>query len=76
MKNTLLHTTRTASTPATGLSSYVLAAHSAHTAPNVCEQGTGVSFAGMSVAPAAAQVAVLGARVIDFPGSHPRGAPV
>jgi hypothetical protein len=60
-------------TPATGLSSFVAAAHSAHTAPNAWTQGTGVSFAG---ATAAAQVAVYGARVIDLPGSPPRGAPV
>ena len=60
-------------TPATGLSSFVAAAHSAHTAPNCSEHGTGLSFAG---SPAAAQVAVYGARVIDLPGSPPRGAPV
>ncbi len=72
------------STPATGLrtglSSYVAAAHSAHTAPKTLVQGTGLSFAGTAalaaVAAAPAQVAVLGARVIDLPGLPPRGAPV
>jgi hypothetical protein len=34
---------------------------------------TGLSFAGCS---AAAHVAVHGARVLDLPGSPPRGAPV
>lgn len=65
-------------TPATGLSSCVAAAHSAFTAPDAYGQGTGLPFAaGSAVAPAAAaQVAVLGARVTDLPGSPPRGAPV
>ena len=62
-------------TPATGLSCHVAALHSAHTAPNTWAQGTSASFAGFSAA-AAAQVAVYGARVIDLPGSPPRGAPV
>lgn len=69
--------------PATGLSSslsaFVAAGHSAHTAPNALAQGTGLSFAGTAAAAAAAptaQVAVLGARVIDLPGLPPRGAPV
>ena len=75
MKKTLMPMAVTASTPATGLSSHVLATHSAHTTPNVCEQGTGLSFAA-GYAAAAAQVAVFGARVIDLPGSVPRGAPV
>ena len=57
------------STPATGLSAYVAAAHSAHTAPVSRDKGTGVSFAGL------VQVA-FGARVIDLPGLPPRGAPV
>ena len=58
-------------TPATGLSSYVAVEHSC-TAPKTAAHGTGLSFAGTS----AAQVAVLGARVTDLPGSPPRGAPV
>ena len=67
--------------PATGLSSslsaFVAAGHSAHTAPNALAQGTGLSFAGTAAAAApTAQVAVLGARVIDLPGLPPRGAPV
>ena len=63
-------------TPATGLSSFVAAAHSAHTAPTTWTQGTSASVAGFCAAPAAALVAVYGARVIDLPGSPPRGAPV
>ncbi len=59
-------------TPATGLASYVALAQSC-TAPEAAGHGTLVSFAGSS---AAAQVAVLGARVIDLPGSPSRGAPV
>jgi hypothetical protein len=58
-------------TPATGLSSYVAQERSC-TAPTTAAHGTLVSFAGA----AAAQVAVLGARVTDLPGSVPRGAPV
>ena len=59
----------TNSTPATGLSCYVAAEHSAFTAPNSRDKGTAVSFAG------SVQVA-LGARVTDLPGLPPRGAPV
>ena len=57
-------------TPATGLSCYVAAEHSAHTAPNARDKVTAVPFAGLS-----AQVA-FGARVTDLPGLPPRGAPV
>ncbi len=57
-------------TPATGLSCYVAAEHSAHTAPGSRDKGTAVSFAGPSV-----QVA-FGARTTDLPGLPPRGAPV
>lgn len=68
------------STPAAGLSVWVATAHSSFTAPKTREHGTGLPFAGYAAAvPAArpaAQVAVLGARVIDLPGSPPRGAPV
>jgi len=51
------------------------------TAPNSSLQGTGLSFAsalsaGCAAAAHTAQVAVLGARVIDLPGLAPRGAPV
>ena len=65
-------------TPATGLSCYVAAEHSAFTAPGSRVQGTAVPFAGTSAAAAAApaQVALAGVRVIDLPGSPPRGAPV
>ena len=56
-------------TPATGLSCWVAAEHSAHTAPVSRDKGTGVPFAGL------VQVA-FGARVIDLPGLPPRGAPV
>ena len=56
-------------TPATGLSCYVAAEHSAHTAPGSRDKGTAVPFAGL------AQVA-FGARVIDLPGLRPRGGPV
>ena len=59
-----------------GLSSYVASEHSAFTAPNALAQGAAVPFAGTSAAVPAAQVAVAGARVIDLPGSPPRGAPV
>jgi hypothetical protein len=62
--------TMTLSTPATGLSCYVAAEQSAHTAPNRRDKGTAVPFAGLSV-----QVA-FGARVTDLPGLPPRGAPV
>ena len=57
-------------TPAAGLSCWVAAEHSAHTAPVVPVQGTAVPFAGPL-----AQVA-FGARVTDLPGLPPRGAPV
>ena len=57
--------------PATGLSAHVLRERS-RTAPVWGGQGTAVPFAGSSTA----QVAVLGARVIDLPGLPPRGAPV
>ena len=63
-------TTLMTQTPATGLS-YVAVAQSC-TAPKAAAHGTSVSFAGTSTA----QVAVLGARVIDLPGSPSRGAPV
>ena len=68
-------TTLTNSTPDTGLCSYVVATHSAHTAPEWTEQGTGLSFAGSAVLALPVQVA-FGARVIDLPGLRPRGAPV
>lgn len=63
---------------------FVVAREPSTTAPNPLVQGTGLSFAGYaagaSAVPAAAahlaQVAVLGARVIDLPGPIPRGAPV
>ena len=42
--------TLTQSTPATGLSCYVASEHSAFTAPNTLLQGTGLPFAGTSVA--------------------------
>ncbi len=58
------------STPATGLSCYVAAQHSAFTAPVSRDKGTAVPFAGLFV-----QVA-LGARTTDLPGLPPRGAPV
>jgi hypothetical protein len=57
------------STPATGLSAYVAAEHSAHTAPGSRDKGTAVPFAGL------VQVA-FGARTTDLPGLPPRGAPV
>ena len=56
-------------TPATGLSCWVAAEHSAHTAPGSRDKGTVVPFAGL------VQVA-FGARVTDLPGLPPRGAPV
>jgi hypothetical protein len=65
MLNTMI-----ASTPATGLSCYVAAEHSAHTTPNARVQGTAVSFAGLVVSVA------VGARTTDLPGLPPRGAPV
>ena len=68
MKSTLM------STPATGLSCYVAAEHSAFTAPFSAAQGTGLSIAGTSAA--AAQAVVVDVRNTDLPGSHPRGAPV
>ena len=61
--------TMTLSTPATGLSCYVAAEQSAHTAPTSRDKGTAVPFAGL------VQVA-FGARVTDLPGLPPRGAPV
>ena len=76
MVNTMITSTTSGSsllldgTPATGLSCYVLAEHSAHTAPGSRDKGTAVPFAGSSV-----QVA-FGARVTDLPGLPPRGAPV
>ena len=64
------------STPATGLSCYV----PAFIAPIAVAQGTGLSFAGTSVVPAAAEAAAAlvpaGVRTTDLPGSPPRGAPV
>ena len=68
-------TTPMSFTPDTGLSSYVAASHSAHTAPEWTEQGTGLSFAGTSALVLPVQVA-FGARVTDLPGLPPRGAPV
>ena len=62
-------------TPDAGLSSYVVAAHSAHTAPEWTEQGTGLSFAG-SVGTAVPALVAFGARTTDLPGLRPRGAPV
>ena len=56
-------------TPATGLSCWVAAEHSAHTAPGSRDKGTAVPFAAL------VQVA-FGARVTDLPGLPPRGAPV
>ncbi len=56
-------------TPATGLSSYVAAEHSAFTAPVSRDKGTALPFASL------VQVA-FGARVTDLPGLPPRGAPV
>jgi hypothetical protein len=67
--NTMSNSTTNDSTPATGLSCYVAAEHSAHTAPVLRVQGTAVPFAGP------VQVA-FGARTTDLPGSLPRGAPV
>ena len=63
------------STPATGLSAYVMGAHSC-TAPMTAAQGTGLSFAGSSAAQAAVVLGTAGVRSIDLPGSPPRGAPV
>jgi hypothetical protein len=63
------------STPGTGLSSYVVGAHSAHTAPEWTEQGTGLSSAGTAALVLPVQVA-FGARSTDLPGLPPRGAPV
>ena len=65
--DTMRTSTLTEGTPATGLSCWVAAEHSAHTAPNSRDKGTAVPFAGL------AQVA-FGARVIDLPGLPPRGA--
>ncbi|MCW2681336.1 MAG: hypothetical protein JWM62_2737 [Frankiales bacterium] len=71
MKSTLMNT------PAIGLSCHVASEHSAFTAPDAAAQGTGLSFAGTAVVPAAAaQAAVAGVRTTDLPGSPPRGAPV
>jgi hypothetical protein len=63
--------------PATGLASYVVRER-ACTSPNSWTQGTSVSFAGSAARTSAhaAQAAVAGVRVIDLPGSPPRGAPV
>ncbi len=68
-------TTPLSSMPGAGLSSYVVAAHSAHTAPEWTEQGTGLSSAGTCVPARRVQVA-FGARLIDLLGPSPRGAPV
>jgi hypothetical protein len=68
--DTMSGSTLIGGTPATGLSCYVAAEHSAHTAPSSRDKGTAVPFAGLSV-----QVA-FGARVTDLPGLPPRGAPV
>jgi hypothetical protein len=57
-------------TPATGLSCWVAAEHSALTAPVSRNEGTAVPFAVRLV-----QVA-FGARTTDLPGLPPRGAPV
>ena len=70
--------------PATGLSSYVALAQSI-TAPKTAVHGTGLPFAGTSVATTAAganvlagaaTAAVAGVRSTDLPGPPPRGAPV
>jgi hypothetical protein len=66
---TMSNSTLIDGTPATGLSCWVAAEHSAFTAPVSRDKGTAVPFAGL------AQVA-FGARVIDLPGLPPRGAPV
>jgi hypothetical protein len=66
-------------TPATGLSCLARPRYVAvpHTAPIVAAQGTGLSFAGTSVAAeVAAALVTAGARSTDLPGSPPRGAPV
>jgi hypothetical protein len=68
------------STPATGLASFVMAEHSAHTAPDASLQGTGLPCGGSSVVvtpvrPLVAQVA-FGARFLSLVGVRPRGAPV
>ena len=68
-------TTLMTRTPATGLSCFVVSAHSAHTAPDRTEQGTGLPSAGISGTPNTAQVA-FGARVLALPGLPARGAPV
>ena len=67
---TMSNSTLIDGTPATGLSCWVAAEHSAFTAPVSRDKGTAVPFAGSSV-----QVA-FGARVTDLPGLPPRGAPV
>ena len=66
----------TSTVPATGLSAFVAAEHSARTAPNAFAQGTTVPAARTWTVSALAQVALAGARVIDLPGPSPRGAPV
>jgi hypothetical protein len=68
--NTMSSSTLIDATPATGLSCWVAAEHSAHTAPGSRDKGTAVPFAGLLV-----QVA-FGARVPSLPGVPPRGAPV
>ena len=70
MVTTMSSNTRIDGTPATGLSCWVAAEQSAHTAPVSRDKGTAVPFAGLLV-----QVA-FGARVTDLPGLPPRGAPV
>ncbi len=70
MAITMSNGTMIKSTPATGLSCWVAAEHSAHTAPVSRDKGTAVPFAGLDV-----QVA-FGARVPSLPGLPPRGAPV
>ena len=78
-------TTLMTNTPDTGPS--LVTARQAYTAPNWSEQGTGVSSAGgtgpsvhglgMRTRSSSTPVQVaFGARVIDLPGSPPRGAPV
>ena len=69
MVTTMTQSTLIGSTPATGLSCWLAAEHSARTAPVVRVQGTSVPFAGL------VQVA-FGARNTDLPGLPPRGAPV
>jgi hypothetical protein len=67
---------QTHTTPATGLSFAVR--ERAFLAPNPAAQGTALSCAGSAATDvaAAAQVAVVGVRSTDLPGSPSRGAPV